>query len=462
MANKRRTRSPHPGVKLRKRTWSSGEVTWFGRFDNPDTPPGRKSEQTDVNLTKMGYTTREARKAWAVTKSLELADRRRAIKDGGTRKAGLTVAQAVAWFFETKGKRLRERTREGYQADVAGFVAWAEARRLAADDLRGEHLVAWSEEYAAQPSQRGGLRSPQSVNRVIRSVRAVLSRAAKAGKVHLARAVVRESLEPIKESSPLKDYLPPAQCQALVAAALRHDATTWKVTRAENAGGLGYARTLAKAAGADAPTGSTPRYEPAAPLLACLLLTGMRDSEGRGLRWAQVDLDARDETGKAVGEIRLGADAEAAEQVKTGKGRVIDLAVCPALRLLLVAMKLRAGDVSERPYVFGGTEPFGRGRLDKMRLRLARFGAPAWGPQKLRRTTATALVNSNIFGGATVWRTAQALGHSPEVLRKHYAGLMRVSRDARTLEEVLGVGPQLSELVARVSGAAPVVAVANG
>ncbi len=466
-ARTRRARSPHPGVKLRKRTWASGEVTWFGRYVDPD--DGR---ERDENLTRLGYTTAAARRAWAIAKARALGDRTRELEGGAVRHTGKTLADAVAWYFENPGARLRPSTRAMYERDAEAFVAWARTHGAeSADDLRQEHLVRWREWLAARPRSRarqGGrrgerhadpedLRSPASVNKVVRSVKAIVNELRRAGLVpHLSSDGIKDGLRLLRTPRPLPDYLRPAEAQALLAACLRHDAATFDITRNENASAIGSARRLAslrRAAGEDVPLprGSTPRYDPAGPFVAFTLLSGCRSGEAEALRWDQVDLDALDELGQRAGEVRLGVE------VKTGRARIVDLAAAPSLRLLLSAMKLRAGDVTERPYVFGGAEPLGKGWVKAACARLvATYGAPAFSPQKLRRTCATALVNSSIFGAATVWRASKQLGHSPQVLERHYAGLMRgIPRDARTLEAVLGVDALMAEMVARLAGRAP-------
>lgn len=475
----RRTRSPHAGVKLRKRTWASGEVTWFGRYLDPD--DGR---EVDVNLSKppLSYTTREARKAWAVAKARELADRWRALEKGATPHTGKPLRDTIAWYFENPGKRLRPRTREMYQQDAEGFLAWAGRRGLRlADELRQGHLVQWREHLAAQPRKRRDgkpgrytddptkQRSPATVNKTLASMKAILNKLRKADLVaHLSREAIADGLTLLKVPRPLPEFLRPSEAQALLSACLRHDAEVFDITREENRGPLGVARKLAaaqaRAKGEDDPAlprGETPRHDPAGPFLAFLLLSGCRSGEGERLRWDQVDLEARDEHGQPAGEVRLGVE------VKTGHARIVDLAAAPALRLLLAALKLKAGDVTERPYVFGGAEPLAPAWVQRTYLRLtSSYGAPAFSPQKLRRTCATALVNSSIFGAATVWRAAKQLGHTPAVLEKHYAGLLRgIPREARTLEAVLGVEEQMAAIVARASGErlpAPPLAVARG
>jgi integrase len=172
------------------------------------------------------------------------------------------------------------------------------------------------------------------------------------------------------------EYLPPAKLDKLLGAALRHDAAVFAATRQEHAG------LRAK--------GSTRRYEPIAPFTAFLLLTGCRRGEALGLTWADVDLDAVDNQGNKVGEIRLRA-----EHTKTHRARTIGLEVSPALRAMLAAIKLRAG--KDAVYVFelppdrdGKRLPYTADLVEAARQRLMRpgdkdgYGAPDFDWQTLR------------------------------------------------------------------------------
>jgi hypothetical protein len=88
----------------------------------------------------------------------------------------------------------------------------------------------------------------------------------------------------------------------------------------------------------------------------------MRMSEVLGLRWDAVDLTTADVDGRPKGEIRLKA-----AEIKTRQGRTVSLGITPALRTLLAAMKLRAGDAR---YVFGGKAPMSKADAEAARRRL--------------------------------------------------------------------------------------------
>jgi integrase len=171
----------------------------------------------------------------------------------------------------------------------------------------------------------------------------------------------------------------------------------------------------------------------------------MRLGEIVDLDWRQVDLEALDHEGRAVGEIRLTA------ATKTSRARDVGLEVSPALRRLLATMKLRSGGTGS---VFGLT----RAAVQAAELRLRRdYGAPAGcGWQALRRTCGTFLTNApGIYGSASAYRSARQLGHSVTVAEKHYLGLVRgIPLEARTLENAMQIETQLAAVVEAV-GARP-------
>jgi hypothetical protein len=147
-----------------------------------------------------------------------------------------------------------------------------------------------------------------------------------------------------------------------------------------------------------------------------------------------VDLDAVDDFGHAAGEIRLQATA-----TKTRTERRIDLVVSPGLREILRVLKLQADGAT---YIFGGDAALAPQVAHNARARLMKwYGAPDFSWQRLRQTCASFLTNApGIFRSARIYRSAEQMGHSPEVARKYYLGLVRgIPPDARTLDAVLGI-----------------------
>lgn len=193
------------------------------------------------------------------------------------------------------------------------------------------------------------------------------------------------------------------------------------------------------------PLGTTRRFEPIAPFVAFLLLSGCRVGEALTLKWEAIDLDALDGDSKKVGEIHLKA-----ADVKTAQARVVDLSVTPALRALLAAMKLRAG---KNRFVFGGRDSLPYSAVEGARKRLrTEYGAPTFSWQNLRQTTASFLTNApSIFGSASAYRSAAQLGHAVEVAQRRYVGLVRgISRDARTVEAAMQIEPTLQRVLSTI------------
>lgn len=136
---------------------------------------------------------------------------------------------------------------------------------------------------------------------------------------------------------------------------------------------------------------------------------------------------------------------------KTKRYRTIGLEVCPALRSLLVAMKLKSGGDG---YVFGGKTQLLHTRVESGRKRLLRdYGAPRFSWQNLRQTTGTFLTNApGIYGAASVFMSARQLGHSVAVAERHYLGVVRgIPREARTLESAMQIEALAQRIIEEVS-----------
>jgi len=140
------------------------------------------------------------------------------------------------------------------------------------------------------------------------------------------------------------------------------------------------------------------------------------------------------------------------DEVKTRRGRSIDLVVSPSVVPLLSALRLRSGGA---PYVFGGEAPLLKNVVDNARRRLATdYGGPVFTWQQLRQTAATVLTNApGIYGAASAWHPAKRCGHSIAIAEKRYAGLLRDEpKDAGTLEAALGVEDLVAGIVACLVG----------
>ncbi len=451
---RRRIRSPHPGVVIKRRVLPSGAVTWRARYTEPDT--GREAYAT---LDGVALPTHEARTLWAKRKAQALAARRMDLEAGAPREQAKTLADALADYRSAAQHTHRPKTLATHELAFAHFVRWSGREGIeSTSDLTRAGLASFREYLIARPrkaAKRGGKRgtrtdtpsrrSPVTVNRELRSTKALLNQWRMAGLLpHVDSDAIGDTLKALPVPREQPEYLTPAKAENLLQAALRHDADVFAATREEHAG----LRT----------PGTTARYVPIAPFAAFLLLTGCRRGEALGLTWADVDLDAKDEHGRVVGEIRLRA-----EQTKTHRARTIGLEVSPALRKLLAAMKLQAGHGAEALHVFGGATPYTADVVEAARQRLkSEYGAPAFDWQVLRSTCATYLTNApGIFGAATAYMSARQLGHSVAVAERSYLGVHRgIPREARTLEAAMQIEAVLAEVLA--ARALPVAAAAVG
>lgn len=437
MAKRRRHARRHPGVVLIKPD-PERRIGWRARYRDPDS--GRLvKESLDASLT-----TAELREEWAARKSKALAKRRLELEGGAHRATGTGFDAALDRYFTDHG-HLRPATLEVYRAAATKLKAHARASGVrSADDVRGPMLVAFRaalvkerRQVRARGGKRGALkattepRSPHTVNRELRATGTVLNYARRLGLLpRVSSDDLRDALAKLPVASERIDYRKPHELQALLSAALRHDADTFAATREELAGAR--------------PLGSTLRYQPIAPFVATAVLTGMRFAEIVELDWKAVDLQALDNDSVPVGEIYL------TSATKTHKARTVGLEVSPALRKMLVAMRLASGGKGS---VFGHTKGTAH---TAMRRLISEYGASRrcnW--QALRRTCGTYLTNApGIFGAASAYQSAKQLGHSVQVAERHYLGIVRgIRRDARTLEAAMQIESEMGQIVAAVGGA---------
>jgi len=444
---KRRIRSPHPGVVL---VAPRGEwhVTWRARYKDPDTDRTVWTRLDPVELPSP-----ETRRDWAVDKSKELARRKMDLAAGAPRATGATVKDVLQRYYDDH-LRLGKRTKATYRSATDKLEAWCELAAVrTADDLTHERLrkfaVTLADEGRQVPARGKGQRgkrkatgkprSANTVNRELRSVRTVL------GYVRSLKLLpkmssddLKDALKKLKATRKRIVFLKPVDCQRLLEAALAHDEAVFKATRDEHAG-------LRE-------KGTTAKFVPIAAFVAFVLLTGMRVGEALSLEWKEVDIDAPDLQGRAVGEIYLDEN-----KVKTGHARTVALEVSPFLRRLLVELRKRRG--KGKPAYSEWTQPVFDLNYDVVDTEAKRlrddYSAPKqFTYQVLRSTCSSFLTNApGIFGAASAYRSAKQLGHSITVAEKHYLGLMPgIPLDAKTLESAMGIESLVEKVMGRLLG----------
>jgi len=163
-----------------------------------------------------------------------------------------------------------------------------------------------------------------------------------------------------------------------------HELQSLIVSAVDNDLEMNHSSRRDKAAyGGDRPSRTaTAAFEPLAPLVLILALTGMRRGEALHLRWENVDFER--------GIIEVKFDAESGWRVKTRHERRIPLEDSPALLALLRGLHASRG---RSTYVVSGEDPK---RPKNFRAaawrRIARAaGSPAMTPKHLRATFASAL-----------------------------------------------------------------------
>lgn len=408
----------HPGVVLLPPETNGSGAWWRVRYVDPDS-----GKRVRVTLDRT-LRTKAMREDHAVKLSERNGKRRRELEDGAVRATGTTLEEAERRFYASLAKK-RPATIATYGEGTRRFRQWAEANGVrTCDHLTRGRVVAFREWLLAEDV------APATFNKRLRAVKRQLSYWVDAD---LCPKLDHSDLKRLKqEEAPteLREFLRPAQVKRLLEASQRHDAATFSMTRREKDG--------------EAPKGGTGRYTPVSGFTLFVLLSGVRLSEALRLQWKDVDLEACDHAGNAVGEFRIRAS-----ESKTKKPRVVTLGVSPVLRRLLVAQRVRTG---------------GRGRawpdvtedvaIKAMRRLRVTYGAPpefTW--QALRRTCSTYLVNSpGIFGSASAYQAAKQCGHSVLVMEKNYSGVVRgIDPMLRDLESVLKVEGLADRIVRDVS-----------
>ncbi len=438
MERARYKRNPHPGVQIKKRTWKSGLSTFIARFTEPDS--GLVQE---LSLTKLGLTTPEARRDWAIVKSRAILVRLAQLESGAPLRTETKIEEAIKEYVQMKRAELRSSTLAVYLRSIERLKAWAKNLGLEhTEDIAPKHLaqlrriILIADKQVALAGGRkgqykaGGIpRSPHSVNKDLRALRTLLNWWRRNGITPLLSSdSIADVLAFQYPGKPAIVFLNKDAIANLLLAALRHDAACFKETRTEHLSGC--------------LKGLTARYQAITPLISYLLLTGCRADEGFALKWS--DWNERERM----------IELKDVDRIKTKHARNIDLMITPYLERLLAALK----GAAEGEFVFGGNRAMPKSLAYSTRRRLiSEFNAPKFTWQQLRKTCGTFLTCApGIYGGASAWHSAKRLGHSVEVAEKHYAGLIRSApQEAKTLEAAMEI-ESLMEAVCTVQNGTPI------
>jgi integrase len=437
---RKRVRSPHPGVVLIAPDSHHRIRTWRARYADPDS--GRLIfERLDPEVLRTG----ELRRDWAVRKSHSLAKRRSDLAAGAPRATGMTVSQGVELYF-ADAVQLRPKTVDTYRLATNNFTDWAASQNIESLDEIGQPelmrfraaMFRLPKRAPARRGRRGSRvpagesRSVPTINRELRGVGIMLNylrRLKKLSKLTSSDELF-DGLKPYPEPKKQPDFLRVHELKQLFAAAKRHDAERYVETRDEHAGVR--------------PIGGTPRYKPIEPLVAGVLLSGMRSGEATCVTFEKhVDLRVQGDDGFEIGEFVLTPDI-----TKTKFARNVGMGdVSPALKRLVTTLQIAAGG---RGLVFSLTQS----EADAAMERLRKFGAPArfsW--QLLRSTCDTFLTNApGIYGAASAYQSSKRTGHSVTVAEKSYLGIVRgIPRQARTLEAAMQIEAEVHEIIERLS-----------
>ncbi len=434
----RAKRSLHPGVKLRGPDPANRMPYYRGVYVDPDT-----SKTKYERLDDAAYPTKEARKQWAIRKSIAIRKRLAALQDGARKATGEGFDKLIKLFIDSN-QNLREGTLEEYRRTLGVFGRWANEEGISPDKITRADLVAfrvWAmklpKKQAARGKKKGTVidlekrRALITVNgdlRVAGTLLTWLISTERLPRLHLDDLVVGLKKYPVDFQFP--EFMSRREIKRALRCAMRHDTAVFEMTRKEKE--ANEKRTTA-------------RYVPIAPFLATAFLAGMRLDELCLIDFrTHVDLEHEDLDGNVIGQIKLRA-----EDTKTHRARFVSFEVSPMLRELIVALHRKANGKGS---VFGVT--YDEAQAANQRLR-DDFKAPAKLTYQMARSTcSTYLTNApGIYGSAASFHSAKQLGHSQAVQEKHYAGLVKgIKPEIKTLEVAMQIEEELRMIVDIVKG----------
>ncbi|MBK8205283.1 MAG: tyrosine-type recombinase/integrase [Planctomycetes bacterium] len=406
MARKRKKKHRYPGISVFKNKAGS----WYMKWTDPHT-----LKRHECSLKKLGFDTLEQADAYLLNASLELQDERRRVRIHGRRELLATtwpvaIEAYLEHYKEMNGEVSYARQegalyafRDWLRGDGRRFVTTGDVTRVALVSVH-DHLARLKKRQPRQ-GKRGAnsmLNEPLSAsskNSYRAVIVALMNWLRRREYLRISSDDVRDAMPKFREEKKLPVEVPVETLRALVKAAVSNDLS------------MNFASRVDKRAydvGERSDT-ATHTYKPLFPLVALLVLTGMRLGEALHLRWENVDLSGK--------RICVRADRQTNWQVKTRHERNIGFTDSPAVERLLFGLTLRRGASA---YVLPDTESsdprnFNRKSWGRM---LTSAGIPHVTPKMLRTTYATALASAR--KAPTPYQLAFRMGHGVEVAARHY------------------------------------------
>lgn len=423
-------KTQHPGVSCFRR----GDRL-IAEWRNPQT-----GLYESESLSAKGFRNKTEAQSWLKDKSDEVRRTRLVIELGLEKQlpvvdqsSGKLLAEVVEMYLEdyavNRSAGLVKKQRERLKAFI-DFSRRAGLYRSPAEEFRPVRVTEFRD-YLNRMTRvvtkgKKKVKTPELLrsgakNSYLSTARAFMNWARLREHLPLTRDDIADRLPTFRSERRLPTALDASQLAALLKAAVELDSTMNHGSRNDKRSYY-TGKPSVKAA---------PTYEPLAPLLLLLMLTGMRRGEALHLKWTDVELDAQ--------RLFVRDDAAQGHKVKTRRERCIPLTDSPALLQLLTALALRRG---RNKYVIAGRTPnqpkhFKYQAWERL-TRKAKCQGVA--PKDLRSTFSTCAAAA-IRGPQPLYLAAR-MGHALEVAHRHYVAL-GVRRDGDTIEAWLGVAAEI-------------------
>ena len=404
------------------------------------------------SLSAKGFRTKSESQAWLKDKSDELR-RIKVVQELGlesqllvsTKASSRTLAEVVELYMVdysvNRDPKLAKRQRERLKAFLdfargAGLLraGTSEFRAVRVTEFRDylnrltKNVTKGKKKVKTRELLRGGAK-----NSYLSTTRAFMNWARLREYLPLTRDDIADRLPTFRSERKLPIALDASQLVALIRTAVELDAQLNHGSRWDK---NSYYTGKPSAS-------ATSTYEPMAPLLLILILTGMRRGEALHLRWQDVDFEAQ--------RLFIRDDEKQGHRVKTRRERCIPLTDSPALLQLLTVLSLRRG---RNNYVIAGStlhqpKNFKYQAWERMTRRAKCLGTS---PKDMRSTFST-YAAAAIRGPQPLYLAAR-MGHALEVAHRHYVAI-GIRRDGDTVEEWLGIKNEVLEAIRALGFASP-------